>query len=74
MLDEWCSSARTLLNRKGECLAPLMEVLIWRFGMPSTITRRDPSAAQIIAAFHRPYAGYRGMQRFLRLLRCSMHS
>jgi len=51
-----------------------MEVLIWRFGMPSTITRRDPSAAQIIAAFHRPYAGYRGMQRFLRLLRCSMHS
>jgi len=53
----------------GECLAPLMEVLIWQFGMPSTITRRDPSAAQIIAAFHRPYAGYWGMRRFLRVLR-----
>jgi pimeloyl-ACP methyl ester carboxylesterase len=53
----------------GECLAPLMELLIWQIGMPSTITRRDPSAAQIIAAFHRPYAGYRGMRRFLRMLR-----
>ena len=53
----------------GECVAPLMEVLIWGVGMRLTIQNPDQSMEQIIRAFHRPFAGYQGMRRFLHLLR-----
>ena len=53
----------------GECVGPLMMVLLWRVGLPSTIKYRDASTPQIIRAFHRPFTGYRGLQQFLRLLR-----
>jgi pimeloyl-ACP methyl ester carboxylesterase len=53
----------------GDLLAPLATVLLWRVGMPKSIGRHDQRIRHIIKAFSRPYSGYKGARRFLRLLR-----
>ncbi len=53
----------------GDLLGPLATVLLWRVGMPRAIGRHDRRTRQIVKAFSRPYSGYKGARRFVRLLR-----
>ncbi len=53
----------------GDCLAPLVTLLLWRIGLPSTIEPHGSSTAAMIRAFHHPFRGCRGVRRFVRLLR-----
>ena len=53
----------------GDAVAPLMSLAIWRAGIFRASRRRDPAFRAIVDACHRPFRGWRGVRRFVRLLR-----
>lgn len=53
----------------GELLAPLVVLLIWRGGMRSIIERTDPALPEILESFHKPFRGWKGAGRLVRLVR-----
>lgn len=53
----------------GDFFAPFVTFLMWRFGIQLAIDRHDHLTDPIIQSFHRPFAGYRGVRRFVHILR-----
>lgn len=53
----------------GDVLAPFVNFAIWHLGIQLTVKRHDHSTKQIIESFRRPFKGYEGVRRFVRLLR-----
>jgi pimeloyl-ACP methyl ester carboxylesterase len=52
----------------GEILAPFVRFAFWKIAMRRAITRNDRKA-QTIGDFYRPFAGFMGPWRFMKLLR-----
>lgn len=53
----------------GDCLAPPATALMWSLGIPWLIGRRDRAITNIVQTFRRPFKGFRGVRRFVHLMR-----
>ena len=53
----------------GEFAALMMIRFLWRFGFHLKFMPRDKLTEDIVEAFRRPFAGFRGMKRFVHLVR-----
>ncbi len=53
----------------GELLVPVFIMAVWPYAIPWAIRRSDPAIPEIVEAFRKPYKGWAGARRFLRVLR-----